>query len=120
MYGPLLPGTPVEPEPAVFHPLFIFELGKGHHDGIEAHAMCAVRVCQIAGSKYLMGLDGRHQLHNQPHILLPEGLFAHRARLVEGHIEKMYLIVRQAAESGAAASFAAADEPFDKSDFWCI
>ena len=117
MDGPLMPGAPVEPHPAVLHPILILQALERFYNGVEANAVGIMRVGQVAGGVYLMRLDLCQQVHDDLDIGFAEIAFSAPAGFVERHIEEVDMLVIQSAKTGAGAGFTPSDQAFDLAGF---
>lgn len=77
---------------AVLVPFLILELFHGSDDGIETHAVRAVRIRQIAGAVDLVRLDGIDQILHDVDVLPAQWLLLDLARFVEGQMKVVNVI----------------------------
>ena len=88
-------------------------MAGGEH-GVQAHAVRAVRIGQIAGRVNLVRLDLPQQVDGHRDVFFAERLLLHAARFVERHVHEVQPLVGHAAAAARRPRFAAADHALDR------
>ncbi len=108
-----MPGPAIQPQPAILHPGALLQLPEGAKNSIQTNPVRTVRIGQIAGGIYLVGFHFFHQFHDDAHVVFTDGLFAGASGFVKRHVQKVNVVVGQAAEACPGASFSSAYKPLD-------
>src|SRR5678815_2148706 len=82
--------------------------------------MCAMRIGEITGSKYLMRFYSLQKFCCDLYIFITHWFLFNRTRLIKGEIEKMNVLIFDANIATRSFSFASSYQTFDVTDLCSI
>ena len=86
---PLLPCSAVEPYVALLCPIIVLHHIPCAEHRLDAHAVCAVWVCEVSGGIDLMGFHLAEELHHDVDIGIAELALLDATGLIERQVEEV-------------------------------
>src|SRR5690606_25028762 len=114
--APFVPGTTVQPQPAILKPGFALQFFTCHQNSIQTNFVRTMGIRQVAGCINLMRFDFLQQFPNNLHICFTYRILDDFPRLIKRQIQKMDVVISSSCNSSAGTGLPSPDHPFDTPD----
>ena len=108
---PLRPRPTVEPDPAIFHEIFMLQRINGRLNGIPTNLVGSVWVGKITGGINLVRLDFFNNIGYNFNIFSPNFIFFDSTSFIKRHVQKMYVCFWNTHKTASGLGFASPNNP---------